>query len=129
MPVSSRTQDIQTLFYFVALFIVGIQLLFFAFYTKIYAMKNKMLPVKTKFDKKLLSFKFEIILIIGALLALIGLILLIVNLVGWGSQSFGELDVRGATRMTIMSVTALIAGIQLMFGSFFIGILQIDLEK
>lgn len=129
ISIGEVTFDIQTLFYFVALFIVGIQVLFFAFYTKIYAMKNKMLPIKTKFDKKLLSFKFEIILMVGALLTLIGLILLIVNLISWGSQSFGELEIRAATRMTVLSVTSLIAGIQLMFGSFFIGILQIDLEK
>ena len=58
-----------------------------------------------------------------------GLALLIANLVSWGSQSFGELEVGAATRMTVLSVAALISGIQLMFGSFFIGILQIDLGK
>lgn len=129
VSIGEVTFDIQTLFYFAALFVVGIQVLFFALYTKIYAMKNSMLPVKTKFDKKLLSFKFEVILVVGVILLLIGLALLITNLVSWGSQSFGELEVRAATRMTILSAAALISGIQLIFGSFFIGILQIDLGK
>ena len=65
VSIGEVTFDVQTLFYFVALFIVGIQVLFFALYTKIYAMKAAMLPVKTKFDKKLLSFRFESILISG----------------------------------------------------------------
>lgn len=129
VSIGAVTFDIQTLFYFVALFIVGIQVLFFALYAKIYAMKNSMLPIKTNFDRKLLSFKFEWFLIIGIILFLVGLILLIINLVNWGSQSFGELSIREATRTTILSVAALISGIQLIFGSFFIGILQIDLDK
>lgn len=129
VSIGNVTFDVQTLFYFVAMLVVGIQILFFALYTKIYGMKNKMLPAKTNFDKKLLTFKFENILKLGVVILIIGIILLIINLVSWGSQSFGELDVRATARMTALSVTALVVGIQLIFGSFFMGILQINFRK
>ena len=106
--------------------IVGIQILFFALYAKIYGMNNKMLPAKTNFDKKLLTFKFETILKLGVVMFIVGIILLIVNLVSWGSQSFGTMDVCAITRMTALSIIALALGVQLIFGSFFMGILQIN---
>ena len=126
VSIGNVTFDVQTLFYFVAMLIVGIQILFFALYAKIYGMNNKMLPAKTNFDKKLLTFKFETILKLGVVMFIVGIILLIVNLVSWGSQSFGTMDVCAITRMTALSIIALALGVQLIFGSFFMGILQIN---
>jgi hypothetical protein len=62
-------------------------------------------------------------LIIGAILALLGLLGSLYAVLTWGGASFGELVPSSMMRVAIPSVTALGAGIQLMFGVFFLSLL------
>lgn len=125
ISISNITFDTQTMLYSAMILMVGIQILFFATFTKIYGMNNNMLPVKTKFDKTLLEMKFEKLLKIGVVLFIIGIILTIVAIVKWANVSFGDLNIRETMQITIPAITLLVCGIQIIFGSFFMGILQI----
>lgn len=125
ISISNITFDTQTMLYSAMILMVGIQILFFAIFTKIYGMNNNMLPVKTKFDKTLLEMKFEKLLKIGVVLFIIGIILTIVAIAKWANVSFGDLNIRETMQITIPAITLLVCGIQIIFGSFFMGILQI----
>ena len=125
ISISNITFDTQTMLYSAMITMVGIQLLFFSMFTKIYGMNNDMLPVKNKFDKKLLEMKFEKLLKVGLILLLIGIVLTIVAISKWANVSFGDLNIRETMQITIPAITLLVCGIQIIFGSFFMGILQI----
>ena len=56
---------------------------------------------------------------------IIGLVLTIMALVGWNSRDFGQLNPQEMMRLTIPAVTFMVTGVQVLFGSFFIGILEI----
>ena len=125
ISISNITFDTQTMLYSAMITMVGIQLLFFSMFTKIYGMNNDMLPVKNKFDKNLLEMKFEKLLKVGLILLLIGIVLTIVAISKWANVSFGDLNIRESMQITIPAITLLVCGIQIIFGSFFMGILQI----
>lgn len=61
----------------------------------------------------------------GVILLVIGIIATVVALVVWGENSFGALDPRQIMRLTIPALTAMAVGVQMIFGGFFIGILNI----
>ena len=59
---------------------------------------------------------------------LAGLITAVVACVIWGSTSFGDLNPEKVMHITIPAVTLCSIGIELIFGGFFIGILNIKYE-
>ena len=61
----------------------------------------------------------------GAILLLIGIVATILALVLWGKTSFGALNPQQIMRLTIPALTAMAVGVQMIFGGFFIGILNI----
>ena len=60
----------------------------------------------------------------GGLLFLTGMIGSIYALLTWGTKSFGDLVPNLMMRITIPSVTLVVMGIQIVFASFFLGILR-----
>ena len=65
---------------------------------------------------------------IGFLLFVTGLIIAIVACIIWGSTSFGDLNPQKVMHITIPAVTLCSIGAELIFGGFFIGILNIKHE-
>jgi hypothetical protein len=105
---------------------MGINMMFFAFYTKVYAAKTKYIPM-TKSIEKMSKFTTEKGVGIGFILLLIGIAASVSAVVIWGQSSFGSLNPNSIMRVTIPAVTLCTTGMQLIFGGFFIGILQMDL--
>ena len=66
---------------------------------------------------------------IGFILFLLGIIISILGIVVWKKESFGQLDPTFVMRLLIPAVTVIIIGIQILFASFFIGILNIEHRK
>jgi hypothetical protein len=54
---------------------------------------------------------------------LLGLGLGVWSLAQWGARDFGALQGAGVMRMAIASVTAMLIGLQLAFGAFFLALL------
>ncbi len=115
--------DINTLLYASALLMIGVNVIFFNAFTRTYARTSGFIPVEESNKKHFWTVDKGIFF--GAFLFLIGLILTIVALVWWGRNSFGALNPQYMMRLTIPAVTCMIVGIQILFGSFFIGILEI----
>ena len=59
------------------------------------------------------------------ILFLVGLIASIVALVMWGGNQFGDMNPETIMRVTIPAVCLCVLGVEITFGGFFIGILQI----
>mgnify|MGYP006992141722 CR=1 FL=1 len=71
-------------------------------------------------------FTLEKGIIFGVLLFIAGIVFSILAVTVWSKVSFGELNPNRIMRLTIPSFTAILLGAELIFSSFFIGILQIE---
>lgn len=114
--------DINTLLYASAMIMIGVNLILFNVFTRTYAEVSGFIPVKEKKNRFLTVDRG---IFIGFLLFFTGFLLTIVALVGWNKSGYGELNPQQMMRLTIPAVTAMVVGIQALFGSFFIGILKI----
>ena len=120
--------SVNTLLYGAAATIIGFQLILFYILTKKYASITNFIPV-TKIDKVLIKYTMNKGILFGALLFIIGLIGSIVATVIWKNFGFGNLEPEKMLRLTIPMLISFVCGIQLMFSSFFLGILEIKIKK
>ena len=126
--IKEVTFSVNTLVYFAMACIVGFQMILFYVMTKRYATKTKFIP-STKIDSMLARLTMNKGIFIGAVLCIIGLIGSVVALVIWHNNSFGDLEPEKMLRLTIPMLVLFVCGIQLMFSSFFLGILEIKIRK
>lgn len=117
--------DIHTMLYAAMGVIVGFQIITFALFSKIFAMKIRLLAEDKWQEKILQRFTLERGIILGIAFCLVGLMASVYAVFTWGSVSFGPLEPVRMMRITIPSLTCLCFGIQLIFASFFLSVLDI----
>ncbi len=122
ISIGSITLDIHTMLYGSAFAIIGASTIQFSLFTKTYAKKSGFIPVD---DKEISKLTEDRVILAGAILLILGVIATILALVLWGKTSFGALDPQHIMRLTIPALTCMAVGVQMMFGGFFIGILNI----
>lgn len=120
--------DVNTLIYTSISTIIGFQLILYYIITIKYAEKTKFIP-STNMSKKLIKITMNKGILIGAILVLIGIIGSIVAVHIWSSTGFGNLIPNKMLRLTIPMLVLFVCGIQLMFSSFLLGILEINVKK
>ena len=120
--------DIHTLLVAGFLSLIGYQLVLFAVFTKIFAIRAGFHPPHPLLQKTFDYVTLEVGLAAGAVMVLIGLVALVVAVASWGAVGFGHLDPRQTMREVIPAVVLLALGTQTVFASFFISILSIDRE-
>ncbi|MGN0369993.1 MAG: glycosyltransferase family 2 protein [Butyrivibrio sp.] len=124
LTVGSVTFDVQTLLYASAMLLLGTNMILFSAYTGTYARTTGFIPMKE--PKGLMKFfTVEKGIILGIILFIAGIAASILSVNVWSKASFGELDPTRSLRLIIPAFTAIVLGAQLIFASFFIGILQI----
>lgn len=101
--------------------ILGFQILTTGLFAKAYSHAARLYPPDGLLRAFLRHFTLERGLILGSLLFGFGLLQDWIVLVGWLRSGFGSLD---AVRPTIQASTAMIVGLQLIFSSFFLGLLR-----
>jgi len=118
--------DINTLLVagFVAL--LGYQLVLFAVFTKMFAIREGFHPPHPVLQALLRYITLEVGLLAGALMALGGLVALVLAVASWQSVGFGNLNPSTTMREVIPAVVLLALGTQTIFASFFISILAIE---
>ena len=114
--------DINTLLYSVAMIIVGVNLISFHAFAKVYAMNAGFIKADKGFHTKLNA---ENCALFGLLFILIGIILVILSLVLWGREGFGRMNVESFMRLTIPAIAFIIIGVHLVFSGLFIDLLKI----
>jgi len=120
----SITLDINTLVFANGFIIVGFQAVMFYYLTKAYALKVGLLPNIKKLSRFFDNPNLERGLILGAMMLLVGLLLSFLSIYYWAELGFGDInDVGKILRFVIPSITLSILGVQVIFFSFFIGII------
>ncbi len=116
---------IHTMMYGAVAVILGFNLIMFSMFTKCYARVSGFIPAEDKISRFLAKTTTEKGILAGLLLFLAGLILTIVAVVLWGKTGFGALEPERMMRLTIPAMLLLVIGLEVVFASFFIGILNI----
>jgi hypothetical protein len=118
--------DIHTLLVAGFLALLGYQLVLFAVFTKIFAIRSGFHPPHPQLETVFRYITLEVGLAVGTLMALVGLIALVLAVASWSAAGFGNLDPSLTMREVIPAVVLLALGTQTVFASFFISILSID---
>ena len=122
VAIGNITLDIHTMLYGSAFTIIGVSTIEFALFTKTYAKNSGFIPVNTEHTD---PFTEDRVILAGAALLALGIVATVSALVVWSRTSFGALDPQRIMRLTIPALTAMAVGVQMIFGGFFIGILNI----
>jgi glycosyltransferase involved in cell wall biosynthesis len=121
--------DIHTLLVAGFLCLIGYQVVLFAVFTKIFAIREGFHPPHPMLQRLFRYITLEVGLVAGALMSLAGVVALIAAVVSWQSVGFGNLDPSLTMREVIPAVVLLALGTQTVFASFFISILSIDTDR
>lgn len=118
--------DVNTLVYSGAAIVCGFQAVLFAMFAKVFAINARLLPEDPRMRRVASVFSLESGLVAGLVLLLAGLVAGGYAVGLWGRASFGPLDPRVSLRIVAPSATAIILGLQLVFASFFLGVLELS---
>jgi glycosyltransferase involved in cell wall biosynthesis len=118
--INGITLDYNTLLYSAMFIFLGLQLVSFAIFSKVYAITSGILPDNKKFIRRLSAFTLERGIICGLVFVAAGVLTMLYALSFWQQQSFGQLNPSTIMRLTIPSMTAFVCGIQIIFSSFYL---------
>ena len=121
--------DVNAMLYAALLVIVGVQTIYFAIFSKVFGVTNKLIPSNKLIDRFLGVFSLERGLAIGGIVVLLGIAGLIYAIMFWGERTFGPLVPGNIMRITIPSITLTLVGVQTIFSSFFLAVLSLKTKN
>lgn len=119
------TLDIHTLLYAALAVNLGYQAILFWTFTKVYGMREGIVPPDPWFHRMVSVATLERGLIAGLLLLLTGLGIGFLALDAWNEAHFGEISASDTMRLVIPSATAIMLAFQTAYGTFFLSVLEI----
>jgi glycosyltransferase involved in cell wall biosynthesis len=122
--IGEITLDINTLLFAAFLIIVGIQTILFYFYARVFGASVGLLPIGKETQKQWSALTLERGLAVGIVMILLGLSSSIGAVIYWGENHFGPIDPSISMRLVIPGTVLFSAGIQIIFSSFFLGLLS-----
>ena len=125
IQIGSVGLGVHTLMYAAAGMMVGVNLVMFSLFVRSYAQVTGFIPTEGKLDRWLEETTTEKGVIVGVLLFLAGVVVTIAAFCIWGNTGFGGLSPDVMMRITIPAMLLIVVGIEIIFASFFIGILHI----
>jgi glycosyltransferase involved in cell wall biosynthesis len=118
--------DVNTLVFTAAGIVCGFQAIVFYMFAKTYAIRSGLLPPDPLVARLRDVLRLEIGLLGGAALVIIGVVLAALAVGNWQIRGFGHLDPQQSLRIVVPSTTLLIVGLQIMFSSCLLSILQLE---
>jgi glycosyltransferase involved in cell wall biosynthesis len=116
--------DIHTFVFAVAAVLLGAQAIAFAFFTKVFAISEGLLPPDPRLDRVIGALSLEGGLVIGTVVILLGVAGSAYAFGIWEATAFGPIEVSGRTlRIVVLSAAGLALGTQIVLSSFFMSIL------
>jgi glycosyltransferase involved in cell wall biosynthesis len=120
---------INTLLFCGCIFVVGIETVLFSLYSMLYAKNYGYIPINDKLANTLQKLTMDHGVAFGSIITILGLCLAVYDFAQWKMTGFGSLNPVNSMRLSIVAVICLLTGIQLIFGSFFAGILNIRIDN
>jgi hypothetical protein len=117
--------DTNTLLVAGLMVIVGMQALFFGVSTRLYCVAAGLLPENKQLTKMLALFSLERGIVAGFIIIAVGLALLVAAILKWRAAGFGLISYPESLRLVIPAVTCMTLGVQIVFSSFFLSILEL----
>lgn len=121
--------DIHTMLYAAGATILGLQLVLFSVIGRTIGVLKGLLPVTAKLRLFLRAFTVERGIALGGTFGLAGLALAVYSLDTWFRARFGALDPLTAMRVVITSVTLMLAGGEILFASFLLGLIDVRADE
>jgi hypothetical protein len=123
--IGSVILDIHTLVYCAVAVVIGFQSMLFAIFTKIYAIKEGLLPHDPRIESFVKVITLEVGLIAGLFCLALGVCLTIYAAGFWSAEGFGNMRPQDLMRIVIPAAVLVLLGFQAVYGAFFITILEI----
>ena len=117
--------DTNTLLVAGMMTIVGFQVIFFGLFTKLYCVARGLLPDNPQLRRVLALFSLERGIVAGLIIAAAGLGFLAAAILKWRAAGFGIISYPESLRLVIPAVTCMMLGVQTLFSSFFLSILEL----
>jgi glycosyltransferase involved in cell wall biosynthesis len=121
--------DIHTLLVAAMFIIVGLQAISFSVIGRSFATRYGFIPPSSRFGRWLDALTLERILLVSVPVALLGAGGIFWSVNNWANQGFGPLAYSETMRVMITSMTALVAGLQLVMTGFLASILNIPIDE
>ena len=118
--------DTSTLLVACMVLTLGIQIVIYAFFSRMFAVTERLLPPDAMLNRITRVVTLEGGLLAGFALTIGGFALLVYATLLWKAQGFGAFDYSSNQRIVIPAVTAIVIGIQVIFSSFFLSILGLS---
>ncbi len=109
--------------------IIGAQLIAFAFFTKVFAIGEGLLPQDPRFSKVFRVFTLEKGIGLGLAILVLGLGLLLHGAWVWKRAGYGPLSYGDNMRRLLPAVTLIVVAIQIVFSSFFMSVLGLKTDS
>ena len=117
--------DIQTMLYAAGATILGLQLVLFSMIARTVGVLKRLLPMTPRLRWFLRAFTVERGVILGISLGLAGAGLAAYSVAAWVRARLGAMDPVTAMRIVITSVTMMLAGGEILFASFLLGLIDV----
>jgi hypothetical protein len=117
--------DIHTLLYAVTAILVGFQAVVFAFFTKVFAVTEGLLPEDPRLTRAFQLFNLEKGLLAGAVLLASGIVIAGYSLYTWNRAGFGPMNPVVLVRLVAAVIVLVTLGVEVILSSFFLSILGI----
>ncbi|EEF59572.1 glycosyltransferase family 2 protein [Pedosphaera parvula] len=121
--IGSVNFDVGTLMVACMWMIIGVQFVALAFFTKVFAIAEGLLPDDPKFSRIFRIFTLEKGIVAGLIILLLGLGMLVRALWVWKQAGYGSLDYSQNLRRLIPAATLLVISVQTISSSFFMSVL------
>jgi glycosyltransferase involved in cell wall biosynthesis len=108
--------------------VVGFQLIAFAFFTKVFAIAEGLLPDDPEFSRIFKWFNLEKGILLGLGILLAGILLSVRAVWIWQQAGFGQLSPEENLRRLIPAATLIVLGVQAVFSSFFMSALGLKTQ-
>ena len=116
--------SIHTLLYCMMAIIVGLNMIYYYLFTKLYAERSHFIPHDPSLDR-IVSIGEDKGIFAGAFVTLLGLVISIIAIISWRKTGFRQMDPEALMRIVLPAATLIEVGIETVFASFFMGILKI----